>query len=279
MFNAYGVATKTPWPFGFVEISLATGGDGWPVPSLTTLRNNEATLGTRYSTASTSSSFTRVPVAPGTERYVGDLSSSLSEGVTGRILSVIYGSGGTPVDVTCSYTITTTLTENMAATYDSGGAFTHTQTHHDESAIEFSGVYAGAGFMSFSGAPSTDSVTDLVPLGDVMPPSGLTEKTAAELRQLAHSLAGSKDVQTAGLPDNTFSRVVPHAYTHRVFGQITQSTDVTPPVFTFGTVHHPSGTTAGGASHSVVGTPPVYRSYNPITGTLSPRSAVPVCYV
>jgi hypothetical protein len=270
VFGLNDVAYKVPCPFGFFSIGLATGGDGWPVPSLTLLKTHEQALGSQASADTYENDSEQVPAGEST-RWQGTSSGTQTFTIAGRVASMLYDGAGFD-EVTLSFSRNRAFASSYAVVDLGGGIFTHIDTYSISFDESLSGLYAGTSFMSEGGSESESGTTDLVPLGNIeLPgPYGIIEdiarRVASHLLPIGRQIAGDL--------------VEPHAYTARAYGSIRRaivSTGVG--AFTYGTVHHPGGTTSGGSSETTSAHPSLYRSFNPVAGTLSARSAVPVCYV
>lgn len=270
VFSLNDVTYKVPCPFGFFSIALATGGDGWPVPSLTLLKTHEDTLGAHASADTYENDSSQVSVA-GELRWQGTSSSTQTFTIAGRIASMMYD-GAVFDEVTISYSRDEARADNYVVTDLGGGSFTQFNTFSFSVDESLSGSYAGASFLSEGASESGGGTEDLVPLGnfDLPGPVGIVadfdRRVASHLLPVGRQMAG--DI------------VDVHAYTARVYGSIRRAVvSLGVGAFTYGTVHYPGGTTSGGSSETTSAHPSLYRSYNPVTGTLSARSAVPVCYV
>ncbi len=272
------LAAKEPAPFGFLEVTVASGPGGTCVPSVTTLRTCAQTIGAATSTASSTPVETPVTIAgTGVVISAGTLSSEVNESVTGRILSMFY-SGASIAEVTVGWTRAGTLSATQTAVDEGGGAWTQTTEYLIDYTFSMSGSHGGTPFIAYSGAFSDNPV--VVRVSGVDDPDGfpqplsqplLTEENKIFAR---YNAARGQEFDTTG---HVPVRIQPHAYSARVFGYLRR--DGGSGDFQFGTVQFPGGSAAGGASTAYTVAPPVYRSFNPITGTLSARSSVPVCYV
>ncbi len=269
-FDFNDIAYTVPCPFGFFSIALATGGDGWPVPSLTTVKTHEEALGSHASADTYEDSTVRVPAGE-SERWQGTTIATQTFTIAGRIASMMYDGAGFS-SVTLSFSRESDRDSTYVVTDLGGGSFTHVHTLNTTVQTATSGTYAAAAFMSEGDTDSLSGTTDLVPIGDVAPlgPYGIVpdfdRRFASHLLPIGLQIAG--DI------------VEPHAYTARAYGSIRRAiASLGVGAFTFGTVHYPGGTTSGGSSETTSTHPSLYRSFNPVTGTLSARSAVPVCYV
>lgn len=273
LFESFGFNTidyRVPCPFGFFSIALATGGDGWPVPSLTLLKTHEEALGSQASGNTYEADVEQVPAGIST-RWQGTTAATQAFSVTGRIASMMFDGAGL-AQVTLSYARDESRTSDYVVNDLGGGLFTHVNNFTfliDES---LTGTYAGASFLSASAPQSGSGTTDLVPLGNISPPGPLGTVPDFDRRFASHVLPLGRQ-----LDGDLFE---PHAYTARAYGSIRRAiASLGVGAFTYGTVHYPGGTTSGGSSETTSTHPSLYRSFNPVTGTLSARSAVPVCYV
>jgi hypothetical protein len=270
VFSLNDVTYKVPCPFGFFSIALATGGDGWPVPSLTLLKTHEDALGAHASSDTYENDSSRVPAGP-SSRWQGTSIATQTFTIAGRVASMMYDGAGVD-EVTLSFSRDEAHSSNYVVNDLGGGLFTHVDNFSFSVDESVSGLYAGASFVSEGGSESGSGTTDLVPIGDIDLPGPLGIVADIDRRIASHLLPIGR--QIAG------DLVEPHAYTARAYGSIRRaivSTGVG--AFTYGTVHYPGGTTSGGSSETTSAHPSLYRSFNPVTGTLSARSAVSVCYV
>ncbi|MBP8298554.1 MAG: hypothetical protein KAX84_20760 [Burkholderiales bacterium] len=267
-----------PAPFGFLEVTVASGPGGACVPSVTTLRTCAQTIGTASSTATSTPVETPVTISgTGAVISAGTLSSEVNESVTGRILSMFYSGAGV-AEVTVGWSSAGTLTATQTVVDGGGGTWTQTTERIIDYSYSMSGSYGGTPFIAYSGAFSGNPV--VVRVSGVDDPDGfpipLTQSLASEQNKVfaRYFAARGQIFDTTG---NVAVRIQPHAYTARVFGYLRR--DGGAGDFQFGTVQFPGGSAAGGASTTYISQPPVFRSFDPITGTLSARSSVPVCYV
>lgn len=273
--NSYnGITEKVVCSWGFFEIALSTGGDGWPVPTLTTLKTNTAALGSWSASQTYSNDGVRVPAGSG-ERWQGTAYRTTLTTVSGRVMSMMYGSSGV-VEVTAAWEVTSEASDTYTVTDLGGGSFDHTNTFSNTETRTLSGSYSGTSFMAASGTVSASGVVDIKPQGDITLPGPAGVPSDFDLRFLSYTLPAGRSVPTT----SASVTAIPRAYTARVFGSLTrESGSAGSRTFRYGTVHSPGGTSAGGADETTSAHPSIYRSFNPITGTLSARSDVPVCYV
>ena len=269
---------KEPAPFGFLEVTVASGPGGTCVPSVTTLRTCAQTIGTAASTASSTPVETPVTIAgTGVVISAGTLSSEVDESVTGRILSMFY-SGSDVAEVTIGWSEAGTLTATQTVVDEGGGSWTQTTERVISYAFSLSGSYAGTPFISYTGAYDASPV--VVRVSGVDDPDGFPaslQKSMFDLQQEVFARYGAARGRMFGTTGDVPVRIQPHAYTARAFGQLRR--DGADGDFQFGTVQFPGGSAAGGASTAYTIAPPIYRSFDPITGTLSARSSVPICHV
>ncbi len=279
LFADTNPALKEPTPFAFFEITVATGGDGWPVPSLTTLRTCVQTLGTISSTVDVVSTSAPITIA-GTGQVIsaGTVSSDIDESVTDRIISMFYAAG-VPTAVTLTWSQSGTENVTQVATDEGGGSWTQTTTTVTDISYGFTGAIGAATFVNWSGSRSVTAV-DARESGVDDPfgfPGGFAPTlTSTEAPFIAYLLPRGRIFATSPSP----SQVQPRTYTARVFGHMWREGLTGSDPWNYGPVSYPGGTASGGAS-TPYGTvhPPIYRSFNPITGVLSARSDRPVCYV
>lgn len=279
LFADTNAALKEPTPFAFFEIMVVTGGDGWPVPSLTTLRTCAQTLGTISSTVDVVSTPAPITIA-GTGQVIsaGTVSSDIDESVTDRVISMFYASG-VPAEVTLTWAIAGSANFTQVATDEGGGAWTQTDTDEVNLFYTFSGHVGATSFMTWSGTRSLTLVAARV--SGVDDPRGLPDGVAPVLSPgeapfIAYLLPRGRTFPT----DPSVSQVQPRAYTARVFGYMWREGSTVDDTWNYGPVRYPGGVASGGTS-TPYGTvhPPIFRSFNPITGVLSARSDRPVCYV
>lgn len=278
LFDFTNADLKEPTPFAFFEITLATGGDGWPVPSLTTLRTCTQTLGTISSTVDVVSTPADIILPNGQLIQGGTVLSDVDESVTDRVISMMYASG-LPVAVTLTWTRKGTENVTQVATDEGGNAWTQTVTTVTDITYTFSGAIGATAFMNWSGTESMTVVISRVsgvddPLG--LPFGLVAHLWGTEAQFIAYLLPCGRSFPTYPNP----SQVQPRAYTARVFGYMWRDGLTAGDAWNYGPVRYPGGVASGGAS-TPYGTvhPPIFRSFNPITGSLSERSDRPVCYV
>lgn len=269
-FALNDIAYTVPCPFGFFSIALATGGDGWPVPSLTLLKTHEDALGAHASSDTYENDSSRA-AAGISMRWQGTDSATQTFSIAGRVASMMYDGAGVD-EVTLSFSRDKARSSNYVVNDLGGGLFTHVNNFSFSVDESVSGLYASASFVSEGSSESGSGTTDLVPIGDIDLPGPLGIVADIDRRIASHLLPIGR--QIAG------DLVEPHAYTARAYGSIRRAiVSIGVGAFTYGSVHHPGGTTSGGSSETTSAHPSLYRSFNPVTGTLSARSAVPVCYV
>ncbi len=272
------LSAKEPAPFGFLEVTVSSGTGGTCVPSVATLRTCAQTIGTASSTETNTPVETPVTIAgTGVVISAGTLSSEVDESVSGRILSMFYN-GASVAEVTVGWTRAGTLSATQTVVDEGGGDWTQTTEYVINYSYSISGSYGGTPFIAYSGGFSDNPV--VVRVSGVDDPDGFPTplgRSMYDTQQEVFARYGAARGQVFDTTGHVAVRIQPHAYSARVFGYLRR--DGPAGDFQFGTVQFPGGSAAGGASTAHTVAPPIYRSFDPITGTLSARSAVPICYV
>lgn len=276
-------------PVGFLELRVGLGDDGWPDITVVTLANTIQVLGSVFANEdyAADTTYEEFFVPPNTTHEVATSSFvnyTTTVELTGKIVAMFYQEDS-PVSVTISRHGTTTysMVGSAAVTEVSGGYHVEAEkTITQNRTISVSVSYAGVTIYDYfnDGPPA---VTTFNQSGSIAFVSGYPEddqgygegvlntdyydETTRGDRLLQGELALSP-------PGVSFGAVL-HGYTRKVWGAIWPESGN----LVFGTIGTPSGLVSGGSPVPKSGSPPVYRSYDPITNQLSDRYSTPVCFI
>lgn len=276
-------------PVGFIELNVSLGVDGWPDVAVTTLADTLTTLGTvdaseTYASDTTYESFF---VPPSTTYEIATSSFvnyTTTKTLSGKIVSMFY-QDDTPVSVTISTSevFTYAMTGSATVTAVSGGYnVSAVQTITQNMVTSVTASYAGAEIYNYfkDGPPA---VTTSTKSGSISVTGGYPENDNGYGEGVLNSSYYDANTRNSRLllgelnlsPPNTSFGPILHRYTKKVWGAIWPESGN----LVFGTIGTPSGLVSGGSPVPESGSPPVYRSYDPITNQLSDRYSTPVCFI
>lgn len=276
-------------PVGFIELNVSLGVDGWPDVAVTTLADTLTTLGTvdaseTYASDTTYESFF---VPPSTTYEIATSSFvnyTTTKTLSGKIVAMFY-QDDTPVSVTISTSevFTYAMTGSATVTAVSGGYnVSAVQTITQNMVTSVTASYAGTEIYNYfkDGPPA---VTTSTKSGSISVTGGYPENDNGYVEGVLNSSYYDANTRNARLllgelnlsPPNTSFGPILHRYTKKVWGAIWPESGN----LVFGTIGTPSGLVSGGSPVPESGSPPVYRSYDPITNQLSDRYSTPVCFI
>lgn len=276
-------------PVGFIELRVGLGDDGWPDITVITLANTIQVLGSVFAHEdyAADTTYEEFFVPPSTTYEVATSSFvnyTTTVELTGKIVAMFYQEDS-PVSVTISRhgVSTYSMVGSAAVTAVSGGYNVEAEKTITQSrTLSVSVSYAGVTIYDYfnDGPPAVTTFNQSGSIGSV---SGYPEddqgygegvlntdyydETTRGDRLLQGELALSP-------PGVSFGAVL-HGYTRKVWGAIWPESGN----LVFGTIGTPSGLVSGGSPVPESGSPPVYRSYDPITNQLSDRYSTPVCFI
>lgn len=292
------VASNDPFPrlvnipVGFIELRVGLGDDGWPDITVITLANTIQVLGSVFANEdyAADTTYEEFSISPFETRRVATSSFvnyTTTRTLSGKIVAMFY-QDDTPVSVTISNSevFTYAMTGSATVTAVSGvpGGYhveaekTVTQNRTSSVSVSYSGVTI---YDYFKDGPP--AVTTFNQSGSILLYSGYPEDDQGYGEGVLNTdvydqgSRGSRLIQgelALSPPGFSFGAIL-HRYTRKVWGAIWPESGN----LVFGTIGTPSGLVSGGPPVPQSGSPPVYRSYDPITNQLSGRYSTPVCYV
>lgn len=276
-------------PVGFIELNVSLGVDGWPDVAVTTLADTLTTLGgvdasETYASDTTYESFFVPPSTTYEIATASFVNYTTTKTLSGKIVSMFY-QDDTPASVTISTSevFTYAMTGSATVTAVSGGYnVAAVQTITQKLVTSVTASYAGAEIYNyFKDGPPT--VTTSTKSGSITGTGGYPENDNGYGEGVLNSSYYDANTRDSRLilgelnlsPPNTSYGPILHRYTKKVWGAIWEEAGN----LAFGQVGTPAGLVSGGAPVPLSGSPPVYRSFDPITNQLSGRYSTPVCYV
>lgn len=276
-------------PVGFLELRVGLGDDGWPDITVITLANTIQVLGSVFAHEdyAADTTYEEFFVPPDTTYEVATSSFvnyTTTKTLSGKIVAMFYRDD-TPVSVTISNSevFTYAMTGSATVTEVFGGYHVEaekTVTQNRTSSVSVS--YAGVTIYDYfkDGPPAVTTFNESGSIGMVY---GYPEDDQGYGEGVLNTdyydevSRGSRLIQgeLALSPPGFHIGAVLHRYTRKVWGAIWHESGN----LVFGTIGTPSGLVSGGSPVPASGSPPVYRSYDPITNQLSDRYSTPVCFI